>query len=95
MGSPKPVEGERKTGAKQRARVHLTSIGELSSCVTQRYFEEMHETGTHTPTLVMSLRFYHYRVQMMLCWAGLVPTLVKANITLEEITQRGFQLTLM
>ncbi len=30
----------------------------------------------------------------MLCWAGLVPTLVYANITLEAITQRGFRLTL-
>lgn len=31
---------------------------------------------------------------MMLCWAGLVPTLVYANITLEAVMQRGFRLTL-
>ena len=31
---------------------------------------------------------------MMLCWAGLVPTLVFANFMLGAITQTGFRLTL-
>lgn len=48
----------------------------------------------HTQTHMMSLRFYHYRLQMMLWGAEFFPTLVFANFTLEAITQRGFRLTL-
>lgn len=42
----------------------------------------------------MSLRFNHYRLQMMLRWAKLVPTLVSANFTLGAIMQRRIQMTL-
>lgn len=64
----------------------------LATGILRRCTEPLPEP--HTRTLMMSLRFSHYRLQMMMCWARGVPMLVNANISLEAIMQRGFQLTL-
>lgn len=97
------VDGERKKGQLQTTKKEPQSIWlllqraacvfHLATGILRRRTAALPEP--HTQALMMSLRFNHYRLQKMLCWAGLVPTLVYANSTLEAIMQSGSWLTLM